>query len=66
MEIIVLINAIQKANNVIVSCTSDIHIENAKKYLELFRQQTKNDYYYEKLFKKLQHKRENLIINKKI
>lgn len=58
MDVIDLIRAIHKADKIIGSCETCEHIENAEKYLTLFREQTNNEEYYTKLVKKLNIKKE--------
>lgn len=60
MNKIDLTKAINKANNIIASCTTCVHIKNAENYLEIFKQQTKNEEYYAKLVEKLNKKRQEL------
>lgn len=56
MEKIEFINALQKANSIIASCTNCAQLENAENYLQNFKQQTNNEEYYEKLILKLKKK----------
>jgi coenzyme F420-reducing hydrogenase gamma subunit len=61
-----LIKAVQKASNIIASCTTCDHVGNAENYLEIFRQQSNNEEFYTKLVKKLNNKREELNCDFKI
>lgn len=56
MEKIEFINAVQKGNSIIASCTNCVQLENAENYLQNFKQQTNNEEYYEKLILKLKKK----------
>jgi bifunctional N-acetylglucosamine-1-phosphate-uridyltransferase/glucosamine-1-phosphate-acetyltransferase GlmU-like protein len=60
MEKLDLTKTIQKANNIIASCTTCVHVKNAANYLENFKQQTNNEEYYTKLVEKLNIKRQEL------
>ena len=60
MNKIDLTKAINKASNIIASCTTCVHVKNAANYLENFKQQTKNEEYYAKLVEKLNEKRQEL------
>ena len=57
MNKIDLTKAINKANNIIASCTTCVHIKNSENYLEIFKKQTKNEVYYTKLVEKLNKKK---------
>jgi len=59
MDVLDLIRAIHKADKIISSCETCEHIENAEKYLNLFREQTNNEEFYVKLVTKLNIKRQN-------
>lgn len=59
MDVLDLIRAIHKADKIIGSCETCEHIENAEKYLNLFREQTNNEEFYVKLVTKLNIKRQN-------
>jgi hypothetical protein len=61
-----LIKAVQKASNIIASCTTCVHVDNAENYLENFRQQSNNEEFYTKLVKKLNDKRKELNCNFRI
>lgn len=63
MDKIDLTKTINKANNIIASCTTCLHVKNAANYLENFKQQTKNYEYYTKLVEKLNEKRQELNCN---
>jgi hypothetical protein len=52
-----LIKAVQKASNIIISCNTCEHIKNAENYLEIFRQNFKDDEYYDKLMLKLKERK---------
>ena len=56
MDKVSLIKAVQKASNIIISCTTCEHIKNAENYLEIFKQKFKNDEYYDKLMLKLKER----------
>jgi bifunctional N-acetylglucosamine-1-phosphate-uridyltransferase/glucosamine-1-phosphate-acetyltransferase GlmU-like protein len=60
MEKLDLTKAIHKANSIIASCTTCVHVKNAENYLENFKQQTNNEEYYLKLVEKLNIKRQEL------
>jgi hypothetical protein len=55
-----LIKAVQKASNIIASCTTCVHIDNAENYLKIFRQQSNNEEFYNKLVIKLNGKKQEL------
>jgi hypothetical protein len=61
-----LIKAVQKASNIIASCTKCVHVDNAENYLENFRQQSNNEEFYTKLVIKLNDKRKELNCNFRI
>lgn len=56
MDKVSLIKAVQKASNIIISCTTCEHIKNAENYLDIFKQKFKNDDYYDKLMLKLKER----------
>jgi hypothetical protein len=57
MDKVSLIKAAQKASNIIISCNTCEHIKNAENYLDIFKQNFKNDEYYDKLMLKLKERK---------
>lgn len=55
-----LIKAVQKASNIIISCNTCDHVKNAENYLEIFKQNFKDDEYYDKLMLKLKERKAEL------
>jgi hypothetical protein len=49
MDKVNLIKAVQKASNIIISCNTCDHVKNAENYLEIFKQNFKDDEYDDKL-----------------
>ena len=60
MDKVNLIKAVQKASNIIISCNTCDHIKNAENYLEIFKQNFKDDEYYDKLMLKLKERKAEL------
>jgi hypothetical protein len=60
MGILELIEAVRKTNDVIASCETCVHLKNTEIYLENFKNIYENEEFYQKLYNKLQKKREKL------
>jgi hypothetical protein len=60
MDKVNLIKAVQKASNIIISCNTCDHVKNAENYLEIFKQNFKDDEYYDKLMLKLKERKAEL------